>query len=262
MKHTLVRIALVVVEALVALSAIAGGLWLVAGRSGLPLAWLAGTPFSDYTIPGLVLVIVVGGSALLAAATVFIHREWAVLISVLAGLLMAGYELPADPTGRPRRGRLAADRGAGSHCVRHRRWLSARRAVDPAAPPLAVDRRRRAQRAGHPVLRHDVPEPASDPVFPGRAGHQAHGAAVGSVPARAHRDQLAPFASPGGVSWTRDLLAVACSLSAQPGLERGAKNETKSKEAGAPGRRLAGRRTSRCHPRLRVIAHDSKGDFS
>ncbi len=41
MKHKLVRIVLIVLEALVALSAIAGGLWLVADRSGLPLAWLA-----------------------------------------------------------------------------------------------------------------------------------------------------------------------------------------------------------------------------
>jgi hypothetical protein len=49
------------------------------------VAWLAGTPFSDYTIPGLLLAMVVGGSALLAATTVFIHREWAVLISALAG---------------------------------------------------------------------------------------------------------------------------------------------------------------------------------
>jgi hypothetical protein len=49
--------------------------------------------FIDYTIPGLVLVIVVGGTALLAAATLFIDREWAVLVSVLAGLLMAGYEV-------------------------------------------------------------------------------------------------------------------------------------------------------------------------
>jgi hypothetical protein len=40
-----------------------------------------------------VLAIVVGGSALLAAATVFIHREWAVVVSVVAGLLMAGYEV-------------------------------------------------------------------------------------------------------------------------------------------------------------------------
>jgi hypothetical protein len=93
MKHKLVRTALLVLEALVVLSAIAGGLWLVAGRSAVPLVWLQGTPFSDYTIPGLVLAIVVGGSALLAAVTVFIHREWAVLISVAAGLLAAGYEV-------------------------------------------------------------------------------------------------------------------------------------------------------------------------
>jgi hypothetical protein len=63
----------------------------VTGRIAYPLAWLAGTPFSDYTILGLVLAIVVGGSALLAAATVFIHREWAVLVSAVAGLLLTGY---------------------------------------------------------------------------------------------------------------------------------------------------------------------------
>ena len=57
----------------------------------LPLAWLAGTPFGDYTIPGLALAIVVGGSALLAAATVFIHREWALLVLLVAGLMMDGY---------------------------------------------------------------------------------------------------------------------------------------------------------------------------
>jgi hypothetical protein len=43
-------------------------------QSNLSVAWLAGTPFSDYTIPGLLLAMVVGGSALLAATTVFIHR--------------------------------------------------------------------------------------------------------------------------------------------------------------------------------------------
>ncbi len=93
MKQRLVRIALVALEALVALSAISGGLWLAAGKSGLDVAWLAGTPFSDYTIPGLLLAIVVGGCTVLAAATVFIHREWAVVVSGAAGLLMAGYEV-------------------------------------------------------------------------------------------------------------------------------------------------------------------------
>jgi len=93
LKHKVIRIALFVIEAFIGLSAIQGGIALLRGAFDqvVPVAWLAGTPFSDYTIPALVLVIVVGGSALLAAATVFIHREWAVLVSVLAGLLMVGY---------------------------------------------------------------------------------------------------------------------------------------------------------------------------
>ena len=95
-KHKVIRIVLLVIEAFVGLSALGGGIAILQGvvfGFVLPLAWLAGTPFSDYTIPGLALVIVVGGSALLAAATVFIEREWAVLVSVLAGLFMAGYEV-------------------------------------------------------------------------------------------------------------------------------------------------------------------------
>ncbi len=63
------------------------------GALKFPLAWLAGTPFSDYTIPGLALAIVVGGGMLLAAATVFLRREVAVLISMAAGLFIMGFEV-------------------------------------------------------------------------------------------------------------------------------------------------------------------------
>src|SRR5215217_6338721 len=95
-KHEVIRIALVVIAAFIATSAIEGGVAVLGGvvfGYKLPLAWLADTPFSDYTIPGLALAIVVGGSALLTAATIFIHREWAVLVSVVAGLVMDGYLL-------------------------------------------------------------------------------------------------------------------------------------------------------------------------
>jgi membrane protease YdiL (CAAX protease family) len=95
-KHEVIRIALLVVAAFIAMSAIEGGVAVVGGVDfgyKLPLSWLAGTPFSDYTIPGLALAIVVGGSALIAAATIFIHREWAVLVSVVAGVVMDGYLL-------------------------------------------------------------------------------------------------------------------------------------------------------------------------
>ncbi|HYX49643.1 MAG TPA: hypothetical protein VE843_07860, partial [Ktedonobacteraceae bacterium] len=95
LKHRVTRIALFAIEAFIGLSALQGGVALLRGDflNVVPVDWLAGTPFSDYTIPGLTLVIIVGGSALLAAATVFIEREWAVLISVLAGLIMIGFEV-------------------------------------------------------------------------------------------------------------------------------------------------------------------------
>ena len=93
MKHKIVCIALVALEALVSLSAVVGGVAIVAGAIQFPLEWLQGTPFSDYTIPGLVLAIVVGGSSLVAAATILTGRGVGVLASALAGLIMAGYEV-------------------------------------------------------------------------------------------------------------------------------------------------------------------------
>ncbi len=88
--HRGVQVALFVIEAVIGVSAVMGGTQLLRGDflNDVPLSWLAGTPFSDYTIPGLALAIGVGGSALLAAATVSIDREWAVLASVLVGPIL------------------------------------------------------------------------------------------------------------------------------------------------------------------------------
>jgi hypothetical protein len=55
MKHKGVRLTLVVLEAFVALTSIACGVGLAVGAVQFPLAWLAGTVFSDYTIPGLLM---------------------------------------------------------------------------------------------------------------------------------------------------------------------------------------------------------------
>lgn len=91
MKHKFVRIALVVLEALSALTTIAGGIALIVGVIKFPLAQLQGTPFSGYTVPGLILAVIVGGSSLAAVATAFVHQEWAVLLSAAAGLILAGW---------------------------------------------------------------------------------------------------------------------------------------------------------------------------
>src|SRR5579859_138684 len=93
MKRQPIRITLIVLEAFGALTAVSGGIALLAGALPFPLAWLDGTPFGDYTIPGLALALMVGGGMLLAATTIFLHHEVAVLISMAAGLFMMGFEI-------------------------------------------------------------------------------------------------------------------------------------------------------------------------
>jgi hypothetical protein len=96
MKHKIVRITLIVIELFVGLGAVIGGVGLVTGAIPfllMPVGYLQGTPFSDYTIPGLVLLIVVGGSFLFAAATILTGSEVGVLASALAGLILVGFEV-------------------------------------------------------------------------------------------------------------------------------------------------------------------------
>jgi hypothetical protein len=95
MKHKAVRISLAVIETIIGLGAIGGGIAILTGAfdQWFPLTWLQGTPFSDYTIPGLILLIVIGGGMLLAAATIFTQQEWAVLLSAAMGLVMIGFEI-------------------------------------------------------------------------------------------------------------------------------------------------------------------------
>lgn len=86
------RIALVVVDLFAAVSAIVGAIGLVAGYMNIPLGVLAGTPFADFTVPALLLGLVVGGSALAAAAVALLGpRRIETLASVAAGCVMVGW---------------------------------------------------------------------------------------------------------------------------------------------------------------------------
>ena len=84
---------LVVLEAFVGLACLVCGVGLAVGVIQFPLAWLAGAPVHDYIILGWVMAILVGGSSLLAAATMLAGREVGVLFSALAGLLLMGFEV-------------------------------------------------------------------------------------------------------------------------------------------------------------------------
>ena len=82
---------LFVANALVALTAVPGGITVATGFDKFPAAWLTGTPFSSYLVPGLILAVVVGGSATVAAAATLRSREAGALSSMLAGAIMLGW---------------------------------------------------------------------------------------------------------------------------------------------------------------------------
>jgi hypothetical protein len=92
------------------ISGIVGGYALLVdpsgGLIGLPLAWLQGTPFSDYFVPGIILSSVLGVCPLVVAWGLWRGRSWAWYGSLLVGaslaiwilveIVMIGYQ-PAPP---------------------------------------------------------------------------------------------------------------------------------------------------------------------
>ncbi len=88
-----VRIALFVVDAFTAMTAVGGGLALMTRLEGdrFPLEWLQGTPFSSYVIPGLILTVAVGGTAAVAAVALLRNPAIGALASMLAGMVLMGW---------------------------------------------------------------------------------------------------------------------------------------------------------------------------
>lgn len=100
MRKSNIRIAVVVVDLLAAIGAIAGAVGLVIGFMKIPLSVLSGTSFVDFTVPALLLGFVVGGSALAAAVialfgprklTVLGTWSFDALASATAGCIMVGW---------------------------------------------------------------------------------------------------------------------------------------------------------------------------
>jgi len=78
-----------VLSAFNALSALGGGIGiLLTDGLGMPASMLTGGPFSSFTLPGIVLLVVVGGTQVLAATLLFTRRESAPLWLAVAGFGM------------------------------------------------------------------------------------------------------------------------------------------------------------------------------
>lgn len=78
-----------------AMSCLTGGVALVISRRGTellpPLEMLRFTPFRDYLIPGLILMLVVGGTQLVAVVAILRRHKAADLACVLAGAALSGW---------------------------------------------------------------------------------------------------------------------------------------------------------------------------
>jgi len=86
------RIAVVGVCLFEAVSAAVGAVGLVVGFMNIPVSVLDGTPFTDFTVPALLLGFVVGGSALVAAAiAAFGPHPFDALAPAAAGCITVGW---------------------------------------------------------------------------------------------------------------------------------------------------------------------------
>jgi len=74
-----------------ALNAVAGGCYGLSGAEGVPREWLAGSPFTDYFIPGLILFTVVGGAFLFAAISALARFRVARTSAFAAGAVVLGW---------------------------------------------------------------------------------------------------------------------------------------------------------------------------
>jgi hypothetical protein len=71
-----------------AINAFAGGYYGLSGAPGVPLEWLAGSPFKDYFIPSLILLVVVGGAFSFAAVAIFARSRLARVSAFAAGIVV------------------------------------------------------------------------------------------------------------------------------------------------------------------------------
>jgi hypothetical protein len=74
-----------------AVNAFGGGYYGLSGAKGVPTEWLKGSPFSDYFIPSLILLVVVGGSFMVAAMAVVTGLRIARLAALTAGIVVLGW---------------------------------------------------------------------------------------------------------------------------------------------------------------------------
>jgi hypothetical protein len=88
----IIQAALTVLTSFLGLSTIAGGVALTAGLMGMPEELIQGSLFSSYTVPGLSLAVIVGGTAVIATVLLIRKSKFAYLFAAAAGVVMMFFE--------------------------------------------------------------------------------------------------------------------------------------------------------------------------
>lgn len=87
-----IRVLVIIMLGFLALTTIAGGVALITDSMGMPVELLEGSPFSNYSIPGLSLAVIVGGNALIAVVLLFRKSKFSYLFSAAAGFVIMIFE--------------------------------------------------------------------------------------------------------------------------------------------------------------------------
>jgi len=95
LENRLIPYALGVLQIFIGITAALGGFGLVLDPSGakmdVPLALLKNSPFTNYLIPGLVLLIVNGGGNVLAVIATFMRYRYAGNLAIFFGIFLTIY---------------------------------------------------------------------------------------------------------------------------------------------------------------------------
>jgi hypothetical protein len=87
----MIRTIVTVLDMALGVAAVAGGAYALAGGGRVWPDWLRGTPFKTPVWPALTLLVLCGGSLLTAAALLLADAHLGRLVSVEAGVVLAGW---------------------------------------------------------------------------------------------------------------------------------------------------------------------------